>query len=113
MGVSSGISVALVLMTSAGTAGDRVASMAEATHSISEAIALQSACPALTLDSGVIATALAKSGISFAPLMPDIKAQQPYHTMALSLLGVSKACQLALSLYGPNGSRAAGFLAQR
>lgn len=116
MGVSVAAAVAMALLSQRAEleAGETILrSPSQAIATISEAMALQAACPALTLDPARIADALTRSGIRFEALVPEIRAQGPYHRLGLSLLGIEKACRLALSLYGPEGSRGAGFLARR
>jgi hypothetical protein len=82
-------------------------------RSISEALAFQRACPVVVLDQGFVATVLAKAGVRIAPLMPDIDRQRPYHQLSIAPLETITACRLARRLFGPDGTRAAGFLSDR
>lgn len=79
---------------------------------LADAIALSRSCPSLQLDKQAIAMTLARSGISIAPLIPQIAERSRSMAMQYVLMSYRDACALARERYGKTGTAAAGFLAE-
>jgi hypothetical protein len=79
---------------------------------LADAIALSRSCPSVRLDKEAVAMALARAGISIAPMVGEIAERSQAIALRYVLLGRGEACAIARERYGKTGSSAAGFLAE-
>jgi hypothetical protein len=81
-----------------------------AVQKIGEAMALAAKCSSLEVDASKITTAVESSGLAVKGLMDEAGAVSEKLIIQLQGSDEAVACELGLTMYGPDGNKAKGFL---